>query len=110
MTFLKSLESKNEQSTFSCSMYALILLFLVNGPINTVLVECVSVSTRASAMAIAIFAIHAFGDLWSPELVGRTADALGHLRYGMLVLPGAFVVAGIFWGWLAWIQKNAAKI
>lgn len=85
---------------------SLIFLFLSTGPINTVLVECVPANARSSAMAISIFVIHAFGDLWSPELVGRTGDALGNLRSGMLILPGAFVLAAIFWGWLARVQSQ----
>ncbi|NBW81109.1 MFS transporter [bacterium] len=83
---------------------ALIFLFLSTGPINTVLVEAVPVNTRASAMAISIFLIHALGDLWSPELVGRTADAFENLRYGMLILPSAFILATLFWAWLARVQ------
>ncbi|NBO39334.1 MFS transporter [bacterium] len=85
---------------------ALVFLFLSTGPINTVLVECVPANARASAMAISIFAIHAFGDLWSPELVGRVADAFNSLQSGMLILPGAFVFAAVFWGWLAQVQKQ----
>jgi hypothetical protein len=56
---------------------------------------------RASAMAICIFMIHAFGDLWSPELVGRVSDQFGgNLRIGMLILPGAFLLAAVFWFFL----------
>jgi predicted MFS family arabinose efflux permease len=53
----------------------MIFLFQSTGPINTVIVESVPPNMRASAMAICIFLIHAFGDLWSPELVGRVSDS-----------------------------------
>jgi hypothetical protein len=34
-------------------------------------------------MALSIFLIHLFGDVWSPEIVGRLADHLGNdLRSG----------------------------
>lgn len=85
---------------------SLVFLFMVSGPINTVLMECVPVKIRASAMAVAIFSIHAFGDLWSPELVGRIGDAFSDLRYGMLTLSCAFLVASVFWGQLALEQKS----
>lgn len=86
---------------------ALVFLFQSTGPINTILVETVSPSIRSSAMAIAIFSIHAFGDLWSPELVGRISDFYaGDLRMGMLLLPGAFVIASIFWAILMYAQNK----
>lgn len=87
--------------------FALIFLFQSSGPINTVLVETVTPAIRSSAMAIAIFCIHAFGDLWSPELVGRISDYSNDLRIGMLILPGAFLLAAIFWAWLMIVQNKA---
>ena len=87
--------------------FALIFLFQSTGPINTVLVESVHPAIRSSAMAIAIFSIHAFGDLWSPELVGRLSDYFSNdLRMGMLILPGAFVIAAFFWMWLMLVQNK----
>lgn len=89
---------------------ALVFLFQSTGPINTVLVESVTPAIRASAMAIAIFCIHAFGDLWSPELVGRLSDYYSNdLRMGMLILPGGFVIAAGFWAWLMFVQNKATN-
>ncbi len=86
---------------------SLIFLFQSTGPINTVIVESVAPNMRASAMAICIFMIHAFGDLWSPELVGRVSDQFnGDLRIGMLILPGAFLLAGLFWYFLMKEQEK----
>jgi MFS transporter, Spinster family, sphingosine-1-phosphate transporter len=89
-----------------CIGISLIFLFQATGPINTVLVECVPANMRASAMAICIFLIHAFGDIWSPELVGHVSDSFNSLRIGMLILPGAFIFAGLFWLWLGRVQAS----
>jgi len=57
---------------------------------------------RASAMALSIFMIHLFGDMWSPEIVGRLADAWGgSLQKAVLLLPCVLVVGGLFWVALA---------
>jgi len=85
---------------------SLFFLFQITGPINTVLMESVPSKMRASSMAICIFAIHAFGDLWSPELVGRTSDYFTNLRLGMIILPASFILAGLFWNWLSSYQKK----
>ena len=70
--------------------------FISTGPTNTLILETVPVNLRASAMAMSIFMIHLFGDLWSPKLVGRIADVSG-LGHAVLILPGALLVAAIFW-------------
>lgn len=88
---------------------SLLFLFQATGPINTILVECVPSNMRASAMAICIFFIHAFGDIWSPELVGHVSDRFNSLRIGMLILPGAFIFAGILWMWLGRVQASMPK-
>ena len=89
-----------------CIGISFIFLFQATGPINTVLVECVPANMRASAMASCIFLIHAFGDIWSPDLVGHVSDSFNSLRLGMLILPGAFIFAGIFWWWLGRVQAS----
>ena len=55
----------------------------------------------ASAMAMSIFMIHALGDIWSPEIVGRLSDHLGSLRQAVLLLPGALAVGAGLWFGLA---------
>jgi len=92
--------TENTLLSMICIVISLIFLFQSTGPINTVILESVPSTMRASAMAICIFMIHAFGDLWSPELVGRVSDGAGNLRIGMLILPGAFLLAALFWGFL----------
>jgi len=184
--------TENTLLSMICIAVSLIFLFQSTGPINTVIVESVAPNIRASAMAICIFMIHAFGDLWSPELVGRVSDQyanklkievnhalnesnhykddgnkslislfgksdvkkiefnsikdtkggfekfyyvqlvnvsktnnylnklksdkriirvekLGNLRIGMLILPGAFLVAGVFWFFLMLVQRRKAE-
>jgi len=82
---------------------SIFLLFLCTGPVNTLILETVPVNLRSSAMALSIFLIHLFGDLWSPEIVGRLADHLGNdLRSGLLILPFFLSLAALFWMSLAW--------
>ena len=99
---------------------AMFLLFFATGPVNTLILETVPVNLRASAMALSIFMIHLFGDMWSPELVGHLSDgfrdtfistqpaaftpdtlkpaaeAFG-LKKAVLILPVALAVAAFFW-------------
>ncbi len=85
------------------------LLFLSTGPINTLIIESVPANLRASSMALSIFMIHLFGDMWSPEIVGRVADALGHnLQKGVLLLPVMLLLGGALWLVLA--LKIAAAV
>ncbi len=80
---------------------SMFLLFLPTGPVNTLILETVPVASRASAMALSIFAIHLFGDLWSPQIVGRLSDHFGSLQHAVLLLPFALIVSASFWLWLA---------
>jgi len=96
--------TENTLLSMICIVISLVFLFQSTGPINTVILESVPYTMRATAMAICIFLIHAFGDLWSPELVGRVSDGAGTLRIGMLILPGAFLLAALFWFFLYRVQ------
>jgi len=71
-------------------------LFLSTAPINAILLRSAPVYLRASAMAVAIFAIHLFGDLWSPSVLGLLRDYLVPTA-AMMILPLAFGVATAFW-------------
>ena len=71
--------STSTQVSMICLGAAMFFAFLPTGPINTLLLESVPVSLRASAMAASIFVIHLFGDFWSPVIVGQS---------GRLGLPG----------------------
>ncbi len=89
---------------------AMFLLFIPTGPINTLLLETVPVPMRASGMAASIFAIHCFGDLWSPKIVGMISDRTGSLQQAVLILPFALIVAAAFWLWLAWRQSRTVRV
>ena len=81
---------------------SIFLLFFSTGPVNTVILEAVPVNVRGSAMAISIFMIHLFGDMYAPEAIGRVADRLGgDLQRAILILPMSLLVAGVLWMLLA---------
>lgn len=84
---------------------AMLFLFLSMGPVNTVILETVPPELRASAMAMSIFMIHLFGDLWSPKLVGLIADRAS-LRQAVLILPLALVPTAALWLFLAVLQRR----
>jgi len=85
---------------------AMFLLFLSMGPVNTVILETAPPQLRASAMAVSIFVIHLFGDLWSPKIVGILADRTSLAR-GVLILPVALIPAALLWLALAFHVKRA---
>lgn len=86
------------------------LLFLTTGPVNTLILETVPVKMRATSMAASIFAIHMFGDLWSPRLVGYLSDRWHDLQRAVLfVLPGALIVSAAFWLWLALRRQRSVN-
>ncbi|MBX3209213.1 MAG: MFS transporter [Labilithrix sp.] len=88
---------------FALVFLAITALFLNTSPINAVILQAVPTELRASAMALSIFSIHIFGDLWSPPLVGLLADH-APIELAMLTLPLA--IAGSAWLW--WPRRAAA--
>jgi MFS family permease len=87
------------------------LIFLSTGPVNTLILETVPVAMRATAMAGSIFAIHMFGDLWSPSIVGHLSDRWSDLqRATVTVLPVALVVSAFFWCWLVLATKPKSAV
>jgi MFS transporter, Spinster family, sphingosine-1-phosphate transporter len=59
----------------ACAFVGETLLFLNTGPLNAALVASVPVAMRASAFAVNVFCIHAFGDAGSPVLLGELSKA-----------------------------------
>jgi len=93
--------------SMSCMAGAMFFLFLSTGPVNTLILQTAPVNLRASAMAVSIFTIHLFGDMWSPEIVGRLADSFGgNLQKALLILPFALIVAAGLWLVLAIRMKR----
>jgi MFS family permease len=93
---LACLLSPSATSFFVFIFISATFLFLSTSPINAALLQSVPVHLRASAMALSIFAIHLFGDLWSPPLVGAIADRTT-MQIGMFVLPVAILASGLVW-------------
>jgi hypothetical protein len=71
-------------------------LFVSVSPINAAMLRAVPVELRASSMAVGIFAIHMFGDLWTPPLVGQLSDVTGMLN-AMMALPVMLAIGALIW-------------
>jgi MFS family permease len=87
---------------------AQLLLFASTGPVNAAIVAEVPPAERASAVAISILAIHLFGDVPSPTLIGFLSDR-SSLGRAVLVVPVAVLVAGAIWTWAAWRGERGAR-
>ncbi|HEY1956257.1 MAG TPA: MFS transporter [Polyangiaceae bacterium] len=81
---------------FTFIFWCEIAIFISTSPLNAAILQSVGTASRASAMALSIFAIHLLGDLWSPPLVGAISDR-SSMRVGMLLLPVAVLVSGVVW-------------
>lgn len=81
---------------FGLAFLAMLFLFLGSSPINAALLRAVPTELRASAMALAILAIHALGDFWSPPLVGFLADHMP-IQVAMQALPVAIALSAFLW-------------
>jgi len=57
-------------------------LFLNTGPLNAAIVNSVSATVRATAIAVELFMIHALGDVPSPQIIGWLSDRT-NLRIGL---------------------------
>jgi MFS transporter, Spinster family, sphingosine-1-phosphate transporter len=79
-------------------------LFMSAAPINAIMLRTAPAYLRANAMALGIFAIHLFGDLWSPSLLGLLLDHLV-LVIAMLALPAGFAIAALVW----WPRRREAE-
>jgi MFS family permease len=75
---------------------AVFFLFFNIGPANTAIANVTAPSVRASAYAVNIFVIHAFGDAISPPLIGAIGDRW-NLTVGFVVVSFAMLVAGVLW-------------
>jgi MFS family permease len=74
-------------------------LFLNTGPLNAAIVNSVSAPVRATAISFNLFCIHAFGDTFSPTIIGAVSDRT-NLRIGLgvtlifLVISAVILLAG----------------
>ncbi len=75
-------------------------LFLNTGPLNTAIVNSVSAPVRATAISVNLFCIHAFGDTFSPQIIGAVSDITKNLRLALgvtlvfLVISAAILQVG----------------
>ena len=97
-----------------------LFLFINNAPFHAILINSVSASVRATAVALNIVAIHIFGDVISRFGVGVLSDSLvagrvgalaslaqflgieplrEHLTAALLVVPLALLVSSLFFLW-----------
>lgn len=75
---------------------AVFFLFFNTGPANTILANVVRSEIRATAFAINIFIIHAFGDAVSPLVIGLVAD-LSSFRTAFLLASLMIPLSGVLW-------------
>jgi MFS family permease len=91
-------------------------IFASVSPTNAAVLLSAPAGLRASAMAISIFAIHLFGDLVSPPVIGLLSDAFGDsrdkcsgapgLQMGMYLLPVALAISAALW-WRGATRREA---
>jgi len=83
-------------------------LFFSTGPTNTILANVTHPAMRATAFALNIFVIHAFGDVISPVVVGIISDRFS-MTSAFVVVGVMFVAAGLFWlAGLKFLQRDTA--
>ncbi|MFT3697646.1 MAG: MFS transporter [Kofleriaceae bacterium] len=90
---------------FACAFLAEIGLFLSTSPVSAIGLRSVPPELRASAMAAMIFAIHLFGDLWSPSVLGLLQDVLVSI-VAMMILPLVFAWSAYLW----WPRAKEADV
>lgn len=72
-------------------------IFLNTGPLNAAIVNSVQGAVRATAISINLFCIHAFGDTFSPQIIGAISDH-STLSIGLgATLVSLFIAAWILW-------------
>ncbi len=71
-------------------------LFFNTGPANTILANVTRPGIRATAFAINILVIHAFGDAISPLIIGFVAD-LSNLHTAFVLVSFLVPVSGVLW-------------
>jgi len=98
--FLRGVAEVHSVSIFALTI-AEVLLFLPTGPVNSAILGAAPPGRRATAMALSIFAIHLFGDIPSPPLIGLLSRATS-LETAFRWLPGPILVAGMIWCTAAW--------
>jgi MFS transporter, Spinster family, sphingosine-1-phosphate transporter len=92
-----------------CMVSGQLCLFLSTGPINAAIINLVSATERATAIALSVFAIHILGDALSPPLIGALSDQFS-LAQAVKIVPIAVVIGGCIWIWAARVQARADAV
>ncbi len=74
---LLALLSTNPPVIYLSILAAETLMFVNTGPCMAIIANVVQPNLRAAALAISYAAVHFLGDIWSPWLIGKTADMFG---------------------------------
>jgi len=101
-----ALTAPSKSMFFGSMIIAQLLLFASTGPINSAIVNLVDPLERATASALTIFAIHAFGDVPSPPLIGWLSDRTD-LGQAIMIVPFAIGLSGLLWLAAAWAGSRA---
>ena len=83
-----------KQWTLPALGVAIFFIFLGTGPVNAATLNAVPANLRAMAMAGQLFAIHVFGDAFSPKLIGIVSDR-SNLRWGLGVTLITMLVGAV---------------
>jgi MFS family permease len=78
-------------------------IFLNTGPLNAAIVNSVQGAVRATAISINLFCIHAFGDTFSPQIIGAISD-----RSNLSIGLGATLVSLVIASWILWYGARFA--
>jgi MFS transporter, Spinster family, sphingosine-1-phosphate transporter len=89
---------------FTLLFFVQLGLFVAISPVSTAMMRAVPPELRASSMAVGIFSIHMFGDLWTPPAVGALADVLPMTAAMMLL--SIFLAIG---AWLWWPPRRRSR-
>lgn len=77
---------------FAGVFFSEVFMFINTGPCNAVIANVVMPGMRSAAYAVALFAVHVLGDIWSPPLMGWVSDTFGK-RDAMLSVFGRMLSA-----------------
>jgi MFS transporter, Spinster family, sphingosine-1-phosphate transporter len=81
---------------FALEFVAQLGLFVAISPISSAMMRAAPAELRASAMAIGIFSIHVFGDMWTPPALGALADVMP-MQTAMTLLPVILLFGAAVW-------------
>jgi len=95
-----ALSTRSPHLYLASMVTAQLCLFLSTGPINAAIVNLVTATERASAIALSVFAIHLLGDVLSPPLIGALSDRTS-LQAAVKIVPLAVLAGGAIWVWAA---------